>query len=35
MEFKGTKGRWEINRWGNVFGENEEVAYMPSLTPKK
>jgi hypothetical protein len=32
MEFKGTKGKWYINRWGNVTSENEEVAYMPSAT---
>jgi hypothetical protein len=32
MEFKGTKEKWYINRWGNVTSENEEVAYMPSAT---
>jgi plasmid rolling circle replication initiator protein Rep len=31
MEFKGTKEKWHINRWGNVVSESEEVAYMPSL----
>ena len=35
MEFKGTKGEWYINRFGNVVSENEEVAYMPSLTEKE
>jgi hypothetical protein len=32
MEFKGTKSEWYINRFGNVVTDNEEVAYMPSLT---
>jgi hypothetical protein len=35
MEFKGTKGKWVINRWGNVISENEEVAYMPSLNTQE
>ena len=35
MEFKGTKSKWYINRYGNVVTENEEVAYMPSLTKKE
>ena len=35
MEFKGTKSKWYINRFGNVVTENEEVAYMPSLTNKE
>jgi hypothetical protein len=35
MEFKGSKGKWVINRWGNVISENEEVAYMPSLNTQE
>ena len=35
MEFKGTKSKWYINRFGNVVTENEEVAYIPSLTNKE
>lgn len=35
METKFTKGKWYINRWGNVVSDTEDVAYMPSLTPKE
>lgn len=35
METKFTKGKWYINRLGNITSDTEEVAYMPSLTPKE
>ena len=35
MEFKGTKSKWYINRFGNVFTKNEEDAYMTSLMNKE
>jgi len=35
METKFTKGKWYINRCGNIVSDTEEVAYMPTLTPKE
>lgn len=35
METKFTKRKWYINRWGNIVSDTEEIAYMPTLTPKE
>lgn len=35
MEFKGTKGKWKIDKYNNVSSNYNEIAFLKSDTPNK
>lgn len=35
MEFKGSKGKWEVDRYNNVSANYNEIAFLKSDTPNE